>query len=108
MRKTKFWLIQIVMLVMLSLVFGSAAFAGPPDGKGKGTEMSIKALTNHAGDHSKGMEYASDNAAFMGGSTSDDGSGDGDSGDTGDTGDESCVSGTWLFDSAGNFIGICP
>ncbi len=109
MRKTKFWLFQIVMLVMLSLVFGSAAFAGPPDGKGKGTEMSIKALTNHAGGHSKGMENANEeNAAFMGGYTGGDGSVDGDSGDTGDTGDESCVSGTWLFDSAGNFIGICP
>ena len=66
MRKTKFWLFQIVMLVMLSLVFGSPVFAGPPDNsKGKGAETSRTALTNHAGDHSQGMEHANDNAAFM-------------------------------------------
>ncbi len=88
MRKTKFWLVQIVMLVMVSLVFGSAAFAGPPDGKGKGVEMSTTALTNHAGDHSKGMEHANnDNAAFMG---IDDSSGGDDNDGDSDTGDEEC------------------
>lgn len=73
------------MLVMLSLVFGSAAFAGPPEGKGMGAEMSIKALTNHAGDHSQGMKNADGNAAFMSGSSeTGDGSGDG-SGDSAPT-----------------------
>jgi len=67
MSKTKFWLVQIVMLVMLSLVFGSAAFAGPPDhSKGKGAAMSTLALSNHAGGNSQGMSHANDNAAFMG------------------------------------------
>ncbi|MCH8933655.1 MAG: hypothetical protein IH923_11370 [Nitrospinae bacterium] len=65
MWKTKFWLFQIVMLVMLSLLFGSPVFAGPPaHSKGKGAEMSRMALTNHAGDHSKGMKNANENAAF--------------------------------------------
>ena len=71
MRKTKFWLFQIVMLVMLSLLFGSPVFAGPPDNtKGKGVEMSWTALTNHAGGHSQGMDNANVNAAFMGGGES--------------------------------------
>jgi len=94
---------------MLSLVFGSAAFAGPPDHakKIKGAEMSEKALTNHAsGGNVQAMDVANENAAFMGGSTGGDGSGD-TSGD-GTGGDESCASGQWLFDSQGNFIGICP
>ena len=92
MRKTKFWLFQIVMLVMLSLLFGSPVFAGPPDhSKGKGAETSMTALTNHAGDHSQGMENANDNAAFMGAST-DDGSGDDSGDDSSDT--TSCPEGT--------------
>jgi len=66
MRKTKFWLIQIVMLVMVSLVFGSAAFAGPPDNaKGKGAEMSKTAHDNHSGGKAQGGYHANDNAAFM-------------------------------------------
>jgi len=96
MRKTKFWLIQIVMLVMVSLVFGSAAFAGPPDNaKGKGAEMSKTAHDNHSGGKAQGGYHANDNAAFMGAST-DDGSGD-DSGDTSgdDSGDTAgCPAGT--------------
>ena len=72
MRKTKFWLFQIVMLVMLSLLFGSPVFAGPPDhAKGKkGAEMSNTALTNHAsGGNVHAMDVANENAAFMGVST---------------------------------------
>jgi len=66
MSKTKFWLVQIVMLVMLSLVFGSAAFAGPPDhAKGKGAEVSTTAHNNHSGGHAQGGYHANDNAAFM-------------------------------------------
>ena len=70
MRKTKFWLVQIVMLVMVSLVFGSAAFAGPPDGKGKGADMSMMALTNHASGSGnvQAVNKADGNAAFMGAS----------------------------------------
>lgn len=67
MRKTKFWLIQIVMLVMVSLVFGSAAFAGPPEhSKGKkGAETSRMALTNHAsGGNVHAIDAANENAAF--------------------------------------------
>ena len=65
MRKTKFWLVQIVMLVMVSLVFGSAAFAGPPDhAKGKGAEMSTAAHNNHSGGHAQGGYHANENAAF--------------------------------------------
>ena len=61
MWKTKFWLIQIVMLVMVSLVFGSAAFAGPPEhSKGKGVVMS-KA---HASQVAQTNDKVSDNAAF--------------------------------------------
>jgi len=73
MRKTKFWLVQIVMLILVSLVFGSAAFAVLPDhAKGKkGAEMSYTALTNHAGGHSQGMLHANGNAAFMGTSVPD-------------------------------------
>lgn len=55
------------MLVMVSLVFGSAAFAGPPDhSKGKkGAEMSRTALTNHAsGGNVQAIEVANENAAF--------------------------------------------
>ncbi len=67
MRKTKFWLIQIVMLILVSLVFGSAAFAVLPDhSKGKGAAKSYTALTNHAGGHSQAMSHANGNAAFMG------------------------------------------
>jgi hypothetical protein len=31
MNKAKFWLVQITMVAMVSLVFGSPVFAGPPD-----------------------------------------------------------------------------
>lgn len=71
MSKTKFWLVQIVMVAIVSLVFGSPVFAGPPDGKGKGAEMSNTALTNHAGGHSQSIDYANGNAAFMGNSEPD-------------------------------------
>ena len=65
MSKTKFWLVQIVMLVMVSLVFGSAAFAGPPDhAKGKGAEMSTTAHNNHSDGHAQGGSNANSNAAF--------------------------------------------
>ena len=107
MRKTKFWLFQIVMLVMLSLVFGSPVFAGPPDhAKGKkGAEMSRTALTNHAsGGNVHAMDVASENAAFMGEST-DDGSGDG-SGDTSgdDSGDTTnCPEGTLDMNGDGSW-----
>ena len=93
MRKTKFWLFQIVMLVMLSLLFGSPVFAGPPEGKGKGADTSHAALTNHAGGHSQGIEHANDNAAFMSVST----------GGGGGTGDPvTCPEGTFWLDLNGN------
>lgn len=73
---------------MLSLLFGSPVFAGPPEGKGQGAEMSKTALTNHAGD-TQAWDHASnanDNAAFMGiDDSTDNGSGDGDG--TGDDGE---------------------
>jgi len=70
MRKTKFWLFQIVMLVMLSLLFGSPVFAGPPDhAKGGGAETSKTAHDNHSGGHAQGGLHADNNAAFMGVST---------------------------------------
>lgn len=76
---------------MLSLLFGSPVFAGPPEGKGKGADTSHAALTNHAGGHSQGIEHADDNAAFMSVST-DDTSGDTSGDDSGDT--TSCPEGT--------------
>jgi len=94
MRKTKFWLFQIVMLVMLSLLFGSPVFSGPPDKatKSKGAEMSNTALTNHAGGHAQGGYHANDNAAFMGGDSTDDGdSGDDTSSDGGDEPTSGCA-----------------
>jgi len=41
MKNAKFWLVQIAMVAIVSLVFGSPVFAGPPDhAKGeKGVEM---------------------------------------------------------------------
>ena len=69
MRKTKFWLVQILMVAIVSLVFGSPVFAGPPDHatKSAGADKSRTALTNHAGSHSQGMLHANkENAAFMG------------------------------------------
>lgn len=72
MRKTKFWLVQIVMLILVSLVFGSAAFAGPPDhSKGKGAAKSYTAHNNHSGGHAQGGYHANGNAAFMGTSVPD-------------------------------------
>jgi hypothetical protein len=67
MSKTKFWLIQILMVAIVSLVFGSPVFAGPPDSKGKGAEMSYKALTNHASGSGnvQALNKANGNAAFM-------------------------------------------
>lgn len=65
MRKTKFWLIQIVMLVMLSLVFGSPVFSGPPDhAKGVGAETSRTAHNNHSDGNAKAEGHANENAAF--------------------------------------------
>ncbi len=53
------------MLIMVSLVFGSAAFAGPPDhAKGKGAEMSKTAHSNHADGNAKAKDHSNENAAF--------------------------------------------
>ena len=72
MSKTKFWLIQILLVAIVSLVFGSPVFAGPPDhAKGKkGAEMSYNALTNHASGSGnvQAVNKADGNAAFMGAS----------------------------------------
>jgi len=94
MRKTKFWLFQIVMLVMLSLLFGSPVFAGPPDhAKGGGAETSKTAHDNHSGGHAQGGLHADNNAAFMGVST-------GGGGGTGDP--ATCPEGTFWLDINGN------
>jgi len=97
MRKTKFWLFQFVMLVMLSLVFGSPVFAGPPDhAEGKGAVMSKTAHGNHSDGHAQGGYHANDNAAFMGGDSTDDGSGEEDPVDADPA--KTCVEsgGTWF------------
>ncbi len=93
MWKTKFWLFQIVMLVMLSLLFGSPVFAGPPDhAKGKGAQTSWTAHNNHSDGHAQGGYHANDNAAFMGGDSTDDGdSGDDTSSDGGDEPTSGCA-----------------
>lgn len=54
------------MLVMVSLIFGSAAFAGPSgNSNGKGAEKSRTALTNHAsGGNVHAIDAANENAAF--------------------------------------------
>lgn len=103
MRKTKFWLFQIVMLVMLSLLFGSPVFAGPPDNtKGKGVEMSRLALSNHAGGHSKGMENANENAAFY-----EEASDPVDPPEEEEDDSECTESGQWIFHDDGT-VTICP
>ena len=80
MKKAKFWFFQIAMVAIVSLIFGSPVFAGPPDhSKGKGAETSSNSHSNHSGGNAQAEYHANDNAAFMG---------VGDSGDTGDTGDE--------------------
>ena len=59
MKNAKFWLVQIAMVAIVSLVFGSPVFAGPPDhALGKGVEM--KNL--NASDKAK--ENANDKANF--------------------------------------------
>ncbi len=80
MRKAKFWLMQIVMLAIISLVFGSPVFAGPPaQAQGNGGDTSSTAHSNHSGGKAQAESHADDNAAFMTG----DGEGGGDDGDDG-------------------------
>lgn len=66
---------------MLSLLFGSPVFSGPPDhAKGGGAEMSSTAHSNHAHGKAKAELHANGNAAFMGYSSEGNDTGD----DTGD------------------------
>ena len=95
MRKTKFWLFQIVMLVMLSLILGSPALADKP----VKVDKSVKA---DSATDSHGYDMRMENANLDSGKASwktgdsTDGSGD-TSGDTSgdDSGDTtSCPEGT--------------
>jgi len=60
MRKAKFWVMQIVMIAIVGLVFGSPVLAGPPDhAKGvKGVEMKNLNADDNAKDN------ANENANF--------------------------------------------
>ena len=60
MKNAKFWLVQIAMVAIVSLVFGSPVFAGPPaHAKGeKGLEM------KNANASDKAVENANDKAGF--------------------------------------------
>jgi len=101
MRKTKFWLIQIVMLAIVSLILGSPALADKP----VKVDKSVKAdsATGNHGSYMR-MDHANmDNGKASwktGDYTGDDGSGDTSGDDSGDTsGDDSgdttgCPAGT--------------
>jgi hypothetical protein len=72
MKNAKFWLVQIAMVAIVSLVFGSPVFAGPPDhAKGLGAETSSNSHSNHSGGKAQAESNANENAAFM--AASDDG-----------------------------------
>ena len=67
MKTAKFWLVQIAMVAIVSLIFGSPVFAGPPDqANGVGAETSDTAHNNHSGGKAQAGSHANGNAAFMG------------------------------------------
>lgn len=59
MKNAKFWLAQIAMIAIVSLVLGSPAFAGPPNNT-KGVD------TKNANASEKAKENANENAGFTG------------------------------------------
>jgi len=58
MKKANFWLVQIVMVAIISLVLGSPVFAGPPDHAKSGKSVA----TSSDDDMSHGEEMRLDKA----------------------------------------------
>ncbi len=108
MRKTKFWLAQIVMLAIVSLILGSPALADKP----VKVDKSVKA---DSATDSHGYDMRMENANLDSGKaswktgdyTGDDDSGDTSGDDSGDTNTGCTETGQWIFHEDGSFT-ICP
>jgi hypothetical protein len=96
MKTAKFWLVQIAMVAIVSLIFGSPVFAGPDGDPSKGKRQG--AQSDHAS--LQGQTKADSNAKGWSSEADTD-----DTGDTGDTGGDAPAScDGFFFDANGNGV----